>query len=232
MTKKCCISFVAFLLLSAICLVSMHLMLLADVNKYVGVGVGGGILLVAFILYIVFYTKVHIGNRISLLILASAIGDGLAISSLYVYMGTAPKIIESLCIFGAYAVLFLVYCLLANLSLFRRFPRVCLTVYGLLVLTGGIIGAIFSSTTIFSLALMMFIPFISYLATVLASSKNYSDHINTLVLVSFMGLLIVVIVVLVVISEGDGLDGGGFADGSGGSYKNGKNNPYDFVGKV
>ena len=228
MTKKCLMSFIAYLLLSAVCLVGMHLMLLASVNKYVGVGVGGGILIIAFVLYIVFHTKVRIGKRISLLILASAIGDGLAISSLYVYMGTAPKIIESLCIFGAYAALFLAYCLLANLSLFRRFPRVCLTVFGILVLAGSVVGIIFSSKTIFSLAIMMFIPFISYLVTILAGSKDYGDHINNLVLASFMGLLVVVIVVLIVISEGDALDGGGFADGSGGAHKNGKKNPYDF----
>ena len=78
---------------------------------------------------------------------------------------------------------------------------------------------------------MMYILFISYLATIVVHSRNFSEHIGNLALVSFIGLFIVVIIVLIVISEGDGLDGIDFGTGSGDgyNYKNTKRNPYDFM---
>lgn len=228
MTKKCRSSFITYILFSAICLVSMHLMLLADVNKYVGVGSGGVILVVAFVLYMVFRKHKNLGCWILLFFLASAIGCGLAISSLYVFLGAALEVIYTFCVWGAYAIIFLVYCLVVNISLFKRHPRICLAIFGLLVLAGGIVGIFFSSKITFSLALMMFIPFISYLATILAHSNNYSEHINTLALVSFIGLFVVVIVVLIVISEGEGLDGLDISPESNWRKNNGKN-PYDFI---
>lgn len=233
MTRKSLISFITYIIFSAICLVSMHLMLLADVNKYVGVGVGAGILVLFLIIYAIYsnYSTVHRPILAALLFLpASAIGCGLAISSLYVYLGAAPEILYSFCIWSAYTVLFLVYCLLGKISFFQSYPRICLAAYGLLVLAGGIIGICLSSKVIFSLALMMFILFIAYLATILAQSKNYGEHNNILVLVSFIGLLLVVIVVLIVISKGEGLDGvdGGGVGPNSGDYKHTKRNPYDF----
>ena len=235
MTRKCLISCATYMIFSAICLVSMYLMLLADVNKYVGVGIGSGILVAFFVMYM-FLRKPLCKLRKPLLtafifLPASAIGCGLAISSLYVYLGVAPDIIYSFCIWTAYAVLFLIYCFLVKIPFFKRFPRICLAVYGLLTLAGGIVGMCLSSTTVFSLALMTFIVFISYLSTILARSKDYGEHNNTLVLVSFIGLLIIVIVVFIVISQGEGLDGidGGGVAPDGGDYKRTKRNPYDFM---
>lgn len=218
------------MLFSAICLISMHLMLLADVNKYVGVSIGGGILITSFVLYMIFRKTKNLKGSIFLFIFASAIGCGLAISSLYTYIGTAPAIKYSLYIWCAYAILFLSYCLLTNIPLFKRFPRICLVIYGLIVLTGDVVGIIISSKIIFSLTLMMFILFIAYLATILAHSSNYAEHNNTLALVSFVGLFFVVIIVLLVISEGDGLDGIDFDAGGGrGSRRDNKRNPYGFI---
>lgn len=232
MTKKCLISFITYILFSAICLTSMHLMLLVDVNKYVGVGVGAGILIVAFALYIIFHKKRNFRSWVPLFPCASAIGCGLAISSLYVYLGTSPTILYSFCIWGAYVILFLSYCLLVNIPFFKRFPRICLTIYGLLILVGGIVGIILSSKIVFSLALMLFILFIFHLATILVHSRNYSEHFNVLALVSFGELFIVVIVVLIILSEGDGLDSIDFQSGGGAAYRDSKGNPYDFTYNV
>ena len=162
MTKKCLISFITYILLSAVCLISMHLMLLTDVNKYVGVGIGGGILAISFVLYMKFRENQKLRGWILLFLFASAIGSGLAISSLYVYLGSAPSIIYSFCVWGAYVILFLAYCLFVNIPLFKRFPRICMLIYGLLVLAGGIIGIILSSKITFSLALIIFILFIRH----------------------------------------------------------------------
>ncbi|MDE5547607.1 MAG: hypothetical protein K2J30_01215, partial [Clostridia bacterium] len=159
----------------------------------------------------------------------SAIGCGLAMSSLYVYLGEAPNLLISFCIWSAYVLLFLIYCFLGNTPLFKRHPYMCIIDYAIIVALAGVIGICVSSKVIFSLVLMMFILFIAHLATILLHSADYVEHIHNLVIVSFVGLFIVVIVVLIVISGGDGLDGldgGGFDPSGGNSDK--KKNPYDF----
>ena len=227
MTKKCLSSFITFIFFSAVCFISMHLMLLTDVNKYVGVGIGSGILVIAFVSYLIFRENRKLKGWIFLFLIASAIGSGLAISSLYVYLGKAPAMIHSFCIWITYTILFLIYCLFVNIPLFKHFPRICLAVYGLIVLAGGIAGIIFSSKIIFSLALMMFVLFMSYLATILARSCNYSEHHKSLAWASFIGLFLVVIIVFIVISDGNGLDG--IDDfGTGDNYRDPKKNPYEF----
>lgn len=226
-------SFITYIVFSAICLFSMHLMLLADVNKYVGVGIGGVVLAVWCIAYIVLRCVLrHFKRRFKPalpFLPVSAIGCGLAMSSLYVYLGEAPKILISFYVWGAYVLLFLVYCFLGNIPLFKRHPYICLTVYGLLVASGGIVGICLSSKVIFSLVLMTFILFIAFLATILLRSADYTEHVHNLVIVSFVGLLIVFVVVLIVISDGDGLDAlGGGDPGLDGGYRDPKYNPYDF----
>lgn len=230
MTKKCLVSFITYLIFSAICIAGMHLMLLADVNKYVGVGSGGGILVLALVLYIIFHQNKKLKGWVLLFLLASAIGCGLAISSLYVYLGSAPEIIYSFCIWSAYAILFLVYCLLTNIPFFKRHPYICLIVYGILVLAGGIVGIALSSEIIFALVLMLYLLFISFLATILTRSRNLTEHIGVLTIVSFIGLFVVVIIVLLVISQGDGADGVTFDPAAGGVYVDPKKNPYDYNG--
>ena len=225
MTKKCLRSFIVYVLISVICLGSMHLMLLFQVNKYVGVGIGGGMLALSLVLFIIFYKK-KIRNVSYCILFVNAIGCGFAISSLYVYLGSVPRVFYTACIWGTYVVLFLAYCLLAHTSLFKRFPRICLAVYGLIIIA-GIVGISLSSTIVFSLALMMFILFIAFLATIIVPSANISEHNNILALVSFVGLFIIIIVVIIVISEGDGLDGLDFTPSD--KVKGRSKNPYDFI---
>ena len=228
MTKKCFSSFVTYAAISAICLVTMHLMLLADVNKYVGLCIGSGILLVGFILYWIFRENSKVKYWIPLFLFVSAVGCGLALSSLYVHLGDAPKIIHSVCIWSAYVILFLGYCLFTNVALFRSHPRICLTVFGLFVLASGIVGILLSSKVIFSLALMMFILFIAYLATIVIHSRSHDEHIDKLTLTSFIGLFVIVIVVLIVMSEGNGLDGFDIGPTAGDGRDTYKRNPYEY----
>ena len=228
MTKKSLCSFVTFALASAICLISMHLMLLASVNQYVGVGVGGGILLVAFICFLIFSRKHKDSPFIPVFLPIASVACGLAISSLYIYLGAPPTVVESLCVWGAYLVLFLFYCLLTYIPFFRWHPYICITIYGLLVLAGGIVGICLSSPFIFSLALLIFILFISCLASLVASSHDIREHNFYLAWFYFMAMFIIVLIVLVVISGGDGADGLDLSPSGGTGYRRTKKNPYDF----
>ena len=206
-------------------LISMHLILLADVNKYVGVGIGGGILLLNGIFAFIFKKKI-----IQLYVLVvNAVGCGLAISSLYVHCGYTPQIWQSAAIWAAFSVLFVIYCLIVNVETIKYHPVISLIVYILLLLVPLIICAALLNNFPFSLALLAFVPFASFLITTALRAKNVKEHLFNIACSSFVALVIVIIVVLIVISEGEIADGLDFPiGGDGGSLKK-KHNPYDFI---
>lgn len=225
MTKKCLISFLICVAFSAIMLVSMHLMLLADVNKYVGVGVGGGILLLNGILAFIFRKKF-----INIYILfANAVGCGLAISSLYIYLGYVPQIWQSAAILAVFSAVFVIYCLIVNVEAIKYHPVISLITYLLLLLVPLIICAAVINNFPFSLALLAFVPFASFLITTAMRAKDVKAHLFNITCTSFVALVIVIIVVLIVISEGEIADGLDFPIGGGGGTLKKKHNPYDFI---
>ena len=240
MTKKCLFSFITYVLFLAVCFLSMHLMLLVHVNKYVGVGIGFGLLAAGFIAYMFIRVARERRNkttrRMLLFLPVNAIGCGLAISSLFVYLGGVPYVLDTVCAWVACALLFLLYCLLVKIPLFKHFPRICLAIYGLFVLGGEILMLSLALTDVTSafgvisiLMLVTFILFIAFLATILSLSADYGEHCGSLAVASFIGLAIVVLVVFIIISEGEALEGADFSGGGGGgSYRDRKKNPYDF----
>lgn len=225
MTKKCLISFLIYAVFSAVMLISMHLMLLADVNKYVGVGVSIGIMVVAAILS--FAVK---SGKIKPFVLAlNSIACGLAISSLYVYRGYVPQIWQSAVIWAAFLALFVMYCLIVNIEAIKYHPVISLIVYLLLIIVPLIICAALIDKFPFSLALLAFVPFASFLITTALKAKDVKEHLFNITCTSFAALVIVIIIVLIVISEGEIADGLG--DIPFDTTKPNKNqNPYDFVG--
>lgn len=227
MTKKCLISFLICTVFSAIMLISMHLMLLVDVNKYVGLGVGAGIMVVAVIVSF----AVKSGKIKPFVLLLNAIACGLAISSLYVHLGYVPQIWQSAAIWAAFSSLFVMYCLITNIEAIKFHPVISLIVYLLLIIVPLIICAALSDSFPFSLALLAFVPFGAFLITTALRAKDVKEHIYNITCTSFVALIIIIIVVLIVISEGEIADGLDFPiGGDGGSLKRKKVNPYDFIG--
>ena len=226
MTKKCLWSFFTFSIFVAICIISMQLMLLAPLDEWVGVSIGSVILIFNFIFYSAFFRRKR-GNVI-LLSLINAIGSGITMSSLYVYLGSAPTILQSVCIWLGFVFLFFIYCLLTNTSLLKNFPKRCLLIFGLLLLIGAIVGMCISSKIIFSFILMLLILFYAFLTTIVISTRNVHTHCHNILKSSFFILCIVIIVVLIVISQGDGLDGLDFPSAEKSSKT--KKDPYEFIG--
>lgn len=208
-------------------LITMHLMLLADVDKYVGVGVGGGIMVANVILS--FAVK---SVKIKPFVLAlNAIACGFAISSLYVHLGYVPQIWQSAAIWATFTALFVMYCLIVNIEAIKYHPVISLIVYLLLVLVPVIICAALIDKFPFSLALLAFVPFAAFLITTAMRAKDVKAHLFNITCTSFAALVIVIIIVLVVISEGEIADGLDFPIGGDGStLKKKRVNPYDFVG--
>lgn len=227
MTKKCLISFLIYVAFSAIMLISMHLMLLADVNKYVGVGVGAGIMGVA----VVFSFVVKSGKIRPFVLALNSIACGLAISSLYVHLGYVPQIWQSAAIWAAFTALFVIYCLIVNIEAIKYHPVISLIVYLLLIIVPLVICVALIDKFPFSLALLAFVPFGAFLITTALKARDVKAHMFNITCMSFAALVIVIVVVLIVISQGEIADGLDFPiGGDGSSLKRKQVNPYDFIG--
>ena len=230
MTKKCLQSFLTVAVFSAGMLVSMYLMLLLDVNKYVGVLTGLALMIFNLCLSIAFGKKPMFPIYT---LIANAIACGIASSSLYVHLGWTPKIWQSLAIWATLSAIFAVYCILTNLNFIKRFPKTCIAIFLCALLAIGITGECLSDFP-FSLALLVYIPFASLLITILIKAENTQTHFHHISIASFAALILVIIIVLIAISDGDGIDGIDGMDVSpdtaaGSSNKKERRpNPYDF----
>lgn len=203
-TKKCFVSLLTFSLTLLICFVSMHIMQLFTVSKYTGVITGLVISIVTFILLLKF-KKYKFYNH--LVILTNAIASGLALSSLFVYLGTFPQIWHSAILFAVLVVLFYLYNLFCNLSFFKRHYILCIIIFCILIIAGFLTGFILTNSPVSILACLCVIPFISFLSSTITSAQNKNKHMNNIAFCSFSALIIVSIVVLIIISEGEALDG-------------------------
>ncbi|MDE6373922.1 MAG: hypothetical protein K2L72_05415, partial [Clostridia bacterium] len=125
-TKKCALTLGGFALTLIICFVTMHVMELFTLSKWVGVGVAGGLFLIMLIIAVV---GRHSNVLPFFIIPINAIGDGLALSSLFVFMGKYPRIWETASIFGALMLAFFIYCLLTNIRFVRNHFIISMLVY-------------------------------------------------------------------------------------------------------
>ena len=231
-TKKCALSLGGFALTMLICFITMHVMSLFTLSKWVGIGAGTGIFVIMLILAIIFR---H--NRVLpfFIIPVNAIGDGLALSSLYVFLGRYPRIRETAVIFGALMFAFLIYCLLTNIRFLRNHFIISMLLYIVMLLVALIMAAAINNTAkdhpqIFYLAFLCMIPFISFFITIAKGAENAAKQIKNMAGGSFAALILIIIAVFIIISQGEGLDGLG--DGIGGDIVGGsprKRNPYDYT---
>ena len=232
-TKKCALSLGGFAITMLICFITMHVMSLVTVSKWVGVGTGIGIFAVMLVFAIVFRK-----NKLLpfIIIPINAIGDGLALSSLYVYLGSYPQIWETAALFGALLFAMLLYCALTNVQFFRDHFVISMIVYCILLIVILIIVGTVGDTgkqhpQLIFLAALSLIPFIAFFISLATKAENSLKHVKNMSYCSFAALILIIIAVIIVISQGDGLDGlgdgiGGGVDGAVGTTR--KRNPYDF----
>lgn len=232
-TKKCALSFGGFALTMLICFITMYVMSLFTLSKWVGVSAGIGVFAVMLIFAIV-YKK----NKLLpfIIIPLNAIGDGLALSSLYVYLGAYPAIWETAVLLGALLFAMLLYCALTDIAFFRDHYVISMIVYCVLLIVILIIVGTVGDTgkqhpQLIFLAALSLIPFFAFFISLATKAENAAKHIRNLSYCSFAALILIIIAVIIVISQGDGLDGLGDGMGSGidgavGTRR--KRNPYDF----
>ena len=224
-TKKCALSIGGFAITLLICFITMHVMSLFTLSKWVGVGTGGGIFVIMLIFAVIFRKN----KLLPFFILPiNAIGDGLALSSLYVYLGAYPAVWETAIVFGGLCILLILYCLMTNIPFFRNHFIISMILYFCIILAALIACAVLIKSKIFPLALMGMIPFTAFFITLATKAENSLVHVRHLSTCSFAALIVIIIVVLIIISQGSGLDGAGGDIGGFGKGARPKRNPYDF----
>lgn len=233
LNKKCLISLGGLAITLILGFSAMHVMQLFYLDHWVGVSIGISLLVFMLIMFIILRKSITMPLTLTAIPL-NAIASGIALSSMYEYLGDYPAIWQSCAVFAALVILFMLYGLLTNLSFFQNHYVICEIALVILAATSVVLGMIFSDLITFSLAAISLIPFIAMLVTMTMRSSDVVEHIKNIACCSFAVLAIVIIAVLTVITQGDGLDG--FGDGIelfGGGNKKKKEflNVYDYLPK-
>ena len=224
MNKKTIMSFIAFAGTFAVGLGALHIMLLFDINKWVGVSVGIALLIITLIAFCI-SKKSPIWCIAAVVV--NAIGDGIAASSLFVHIGVTPELWKSAVCFAVMCAAFIIYCLFTNIRVISEHP-VIFTIAYLAVL----LSVLITITVLYAalrptcyIALLFFVMFIAYVISTAIDAYDVAEQCKTLAYCSFTALAIIIIVVLIVLSDGDFTPD--FGGGGGGSGKK-KRNHYKF----
>lgn len=235
-TKKSLLSIIALAITLILMFTFMHLMSLFRVSKWVGVGVGFGVMAVMLILLIVFRDKkfksklnpVHVTA-----VFVNGAASGVALSSLFVYLGGFPYLWHSACAVAITVALIFIYCGAANARFVQRHYIISLIIYSVLliaaVITAIVLTVEFSFVVVLILVAIALIPLIAFLISLPMDASDSKEHIKHIAYCSLAALALVVIVVFLIISQGDGLDLSGIDGGAGGSVSKTRHNPYDYL---
>lgn len=228
LNRKCFATLGLLILTLLLGFISMHVMQLFTVSKWVGVSVASGILVVMLILTINFHKSRFIAF---IVIPINAIANGIAASSLFVYLNKFPPLWHTALLFVALLFLFYTYCVLAKFSFFQNHYVICIFLYTLILIAVGITCLVVVGGAVFVLALLCLIPFFAFLLLLVSKSRDFFELLKSGVYSSFAVLALIILVVILVISQGEALDGlGDGLDASfGGGSVNNKKNPYDYL---
>lgn len=194
-------------------------------NKWVGVGVGGGIMLLCLIIALILKKKAYLP-----VMLFNSLAVGIAISSLYTHLGSFPPTPHTALAAAGNALLFGLYCILSRTKLLKSHPIICGLVFLALVLGLEITGAVLISPKVFGFALFLFLNLASHVIALSSVAENPDDLIKKLAVASFAVLALTIFIVIVIISEGDGLDGLGDALVPDAAPSKKKKDPFSFTG--
>lgn len=231
MYRKSLISLVAFALYLALAFCACGCMLLIpQVNQYVGVGVGGGVCIVCALLTVI--ANVREWSRVYLpVLICNGLGSGIAASSLFVFLKASPAATDYLIAWALLVGAFVLFCLLTYIPFSRRYPVPCMVLYALAVLAGYITLVCLVLSHPYVLTALFLLPFIGFFVSLARRAEYPARQLEHVAGASCFSIAVVVIIVLLVVSQGEGLDGlDGSGLSSGGIYgdRRRKYNPYDF----
>lgn len=213
--RKCLTSLGLLSLTLLLGFISLHIMQLFTISKWVGVSIASGIFVVLLILTIIFLgrkkrKKCKKRNFIPYIVIPiNGLANGIAASSLFVYLDEFPKLWHTALLFFALCLLFYIYCVLGKLSFFQNHYVICIGVYTLILIAVGVICFVLVGEAIFALTLLCLIPFFAFLLLLVSQSRNFSELIKFGAYCSFAVLALVIFAVIIVLSQGEVLEGMG-----------------------
>ena len=202
-----------------------YLLRYTDFNATVLLIAGAAVLVVsAFVAYSV--KKNIIGNGICYIV--NAIALGCCIRAWYLFRGfDNPLWVMYLVSLASVVELWLFY-LLAKIPLFNRHAGLYFWLYLLVSLVAYILVVIFTKTTYVSTFGYYMIVEAAFIFAFCSDDQEFSELFRSMTIASFSVLIVAIIVALMMLTDGDGLDlnfGGEFVDIGGGKERKKKNLP-------
>lgn len=240
MNKKSLLSLCLFGASTVLSFATVHIMHLLTTNKWVGVFVALSLFVVMGVLLAVVTVRAknhikprkHVHTVRCIAIAVNAIADGMALSSLFVYLGRFPALWQSAEAAAVLIGLFALYLALTYIPFARKHYIICMAIYLLVIVGLGITLCVMASKAVRPVSLMMIlymIIFIAFFITLADSAHDAKEHIERVAYSSFAGV-IVALIVLAIISDGGGdFLSGADAGGLGPSGANKKRNPYAYM---
>lgn len=203
MTKRLFISFAAFALSSFLSLCVLHLSLLWGLNKWIYLIFSAALAISAVILLVIFYKR----GPLLYIIPLNSLSVGLAMAAIYAHMDILPPAWKSAAVLGAAAALYLLFILCLYAPVLKRRPAAFLMVFATLAGAGILIGGIVTKDFVFALSAFVYAYAVGFLIAAVITSKDRKSFSQKLVCASFIIAFIAVCVALIVLSEGEALDG-------------------------
>ena len=233
MNKKSLLSLGIFGATTILSFVTVHIMQLICTNKWIGVSVALSLFAVMGIMLAVATNKKKLKKHIKavryVVLTVNAIADGLAISSLFTYLGYFPQVWQSVLVAVVLIGLFTLYLAITYIPFAQRHYIISMTIYVLLIIglcIAWCVGANQTTRAASFLAILYMLVFIAFFTTLAIGAYDKKEHIKKITYVSFVGI-VVAIIVLAIISESGDLPLDGI---SGGANKyNTRHNPYKYM---
>ena len=183
-------------------LIVMHLALLLSFDKWVFIGAAIGIEVISVTLLIVLRKrKPQIWFP-----LINALATGLALAGFYVHFGLTPIIWRSSAIFGAAVAAYLIYGAILAIPAFDRHRNLTAVVFLLLTAASIVIGGVLTMDMVFALSAFIWLYLVSYSIFYIFPQEN-EQPLKYPVYASFIAAALIIFIVLIVVTEGDAVNG-------------------------
>lgn len=227
-TQKCAVSLAANALFMLISFVALYLCELVSYYKYIGLIIAAVLTVVAICLTLLAKSKTVFGVIAFVL---NALAFGCAACSVFLYTGTFPKIWTAAVCFGAYTLLFYFFCLATKLEIVEDHPVLWIAGIILVLAVAGTVGIVLlPETGFFQLVTFSLISFAVFISTTAYRARDIDNHLLHMTFASFVLAIIAIIIAIIVVSEGEVLDGadGSFVDFNGVGKSARRRNPFDY----
>ncbi|MDE6029124.1 MAG: hypothetical protein K2F90_02240 [Clostridiales bacterium] len=232
MNKKSLLSLLLFAATTVLSFATVHIMPLITSDKWVGVSVAIPTFVLATIVLLVINKVIEKYTTVAqcITLAVNAIADGMAISSLFMHLGTFPEIWQTALAAAGLIAAYALYLAITYIPFARKHYIISMTIYALIVIgavstwCGLATGATKAMSVLTILYLIIFVAFFIPLAD---NARCAKEHVKTVAYFSFAGLIIAIIV-LAIMSDGGDLPLDGFADVNAASSAK-KRNPYAYA---